>query len=403
MMRWAKEALGSALGLALASACAGQALAQDAARQESKQPFEIVRSIQAIQDQIPLGNASARAKLPKVVEQLALRLLSADRDAWRDTKNARAAVIYTLSGGPPRVLRKAIGTGLSSESDLALMRGTLAYVEGREAEAKQLLSAIDAMLLPPVAGAHVAIIQAALISKSDPLAAIRLLDQTRLRAPGTLVEETALRRELVLAEETADVDKFATLAGEYMWRFPNSVYFEGFRQRFASAAVRFGLASDQTQFAKVESLIGKLDAASSLRLYLQIAQKGIVAGKASSARFFAEKAARLSADGSVERARAKLYEAAALLLTDQFEAGAKELETAEAAPLPKPDAELKTAVAALAKAIGQEAGFKEEQNALEPAGHDGSAGGATASASTLIDLVQQKLAQTGEILERSDP
>lgn len=124
-------------GVALASFCASQVVGEEGSRLEAKQPFEIIRSIQAIQDQIVRGNASARAKLPKLIEQMAERLLASDRDVWREPKNARAAVRYTLSGGQARVIRKAIETGLPPQPELELMRGSLAYVEEREAEAKK--------------------------------------------------------------------------------------------------------------------------------------------------------------------------------------------------------------------------------------------------------------------------
>lgn len=399
MMRWAKRAL----RLVLAATCASQALGQGGARAESKQPFEIVRSIQSIQDQIVLGNASARAKLPKVIEQLAERLQAVDQEVWRDTRNARAAVIYTLSGGPPRVIRKVIEVGLSPAPDLDLMRGTLAYVEGREAEARKILLQIDATALPPLLGGHVAMIQSALVAKADPGEAIRLLDQARVMAAGTLVEEAALRRELVLAQESAGIDKFAALSSEYIWRFPNSVYFESFRQRFASATVHFGLASEPGQFAKLENLAGKLEPASQLKLYLQIAQKGIIGGKADAARLAAGKAVQLSGDGSAERARAALYEAAALILTGQFEAGTSELATVDAARLPGQDAELKEAVAALAMSIREDPGKAHGQPAPEFAEHGVSPegeSGTSASASGLIDLARQKLDQIDEVLER---
>jgi chemotaxis protein MotC len=237
MTLWVK----SALGLAFVSICVSQAAGQGGDRTESKQPFEIVRSIQAIQDQIVRGNATARAKLPKIIEQMAERLLASDREVWRDPRNARAAVIYTLSGGQGRVIRKAIETGLPPKPELELMKGSLAYIEEREAEAKKIFSTIDAKTVTPAAAGHVAMIQSALISKENPGEAIRLLDLARVLAPGTLVEETALRRELVLADEIADIDKFTFLSSEYIWRFPNSAYFDSFRQRFVSSAVHFGL------------------------------------------------------------------------------------------------------------------------------------------------------------------
>lgn len=82
---------------------------------------------QAIQDQIVRGSASARAKLPKLIELISERLLAVAQDVWRDPRNARAAVIYTLSGGQARVIRKVIEFGLSPEPELALMHGALAY------------------------------------------------------------------------------------------------------------------------------------------------------------------------------------------------------------------------------------------------------------------------------------
>lgn len=401
MIGWAKPALGLAV-----AAWASQAFGQEGAQPESKQPFEVVRSIQAIQDQIVLGSVSARAKLPKLIEQLSERLLAADREVWRDTRNARAAVIFTLSGGQSRVVRRVIETGLSPEPDLELMRGTLAYVEGREAEAKRILSRIDAKTLTPVPGGHVAMIQSALVAKDNPGEAVRLLDQARILAPGTLVEEAALRRELVLTDEIADIDKFTGLSSQYIRRFPNSVYFESFRQRFASSVVHLGMASEPAQFAKLEKLVGELDSASQLKLYLQIAQKGLIDGKTGAARFAAGKAVQLSEDGNVERVRSKLYEAAALILTDQFETGISELDAVDGSRLPKQDVELKGAVAALAKFIGNDPGKPQGPVAAQPNEHGVSPTGdlgVSASASALIDLVQEKLGQADEVLERKAP
>jgi chemotaxis protein MotC len=114
----------------------------------------------------------------------------------------------------------------------------------------------------------------------------------------------------------------------------------------------------------------------------------------------------LSEEGSVERARSKLYEAAALILTDQFEKGVGELDAVDASRLPKQDSELKDVVAALAKLIGNgpsnpQAPVTPEPNeqAVSPTGEFP----VTASASALIDLAQQKLGQTDEVLEGKAP
>jgi chemotaxis protein MotC len=402
MTRWRKPAL----SFVFAAIAVSQAFGEDAARIEAKQPFEIIRSIQAIQDQIVRGNASARAKLPRLIEQISERLLAADRETWRDPRNARAAVIYTLSGGQARVIRKVIEFGVSPGPELDLMRGSLAYVEGHEADAKKILAGIDAKALPSTVAGHVAMIQSALMAKEDPLQAMRLLDQARVLAPGTLVEETALRRELVLADQISDIEKFTYLTSEYIWRFPNSAYFESFRQRFISSAIHFALTAKPGEFAALEELVGQADSAGQLALYLQMAQRGIVEGKPSTARFAAGKAVLLSEDGRAERERAKLYESAALILTDQFEKGVAELETVDTSRLAKQDIELKGAITSLAKMIGNgtansqtaEAPGRDEYR-VSPSGEFST----VAAASELIDLVQRKLGQADEVLEGGGP
>lgn len=398
------------LGLVLICAYAGRALAEEEAKAQpeskSKQPFEIIRSMQAIQDQIVLGNGDAQGKMPKLIGQIAQRLLAADSSVWREAKNARAAAIYTLSGGQPRVVRKVLEYGVSPEQETLLMEGALAYAEGREAKAKQILLPIDAKALAPAVGGHIAMVQSALIAKMDPGKAMELLDQARILAPGTLVEEAALRREVFLADETGNLEKFASLSSQYIRRFPRSVYADNFRRGFSDAVARFGLTNEAGQFAKLESLLNEFADKDQLGLYLKIAQSGLIKGKIASARFAAERAIRLSKDGGAERARSKLYEAAALILTRSLDAGLVELDSVESARLPKRDAELKAAVGAIAKEIRKAPDASLSLNEPEPLQETAPArreSGVSAAASALIESAQGALRQTDEILGRSAP
>ncbi|HET6378822.1 MAG TPA: hypothetical protein VFG05_11045 [Methylocella sp.] len=402
MTRWAKHAFWPVLVFFWASPAASQQRAENGA----KQPYEIVRSIQALQDQLVLGNASARNKLPKIIEQLDETLLAANREAWRDSRNARAAVVFMLSGGSPRVAQKIIEAGVSGPADIVLLQGALAYVQGRNTEAKRILQPIDPTSLPPLAGAHIAVTQAALIARDDPRAAIRLLDVARVLAPGTLVEETALRRALVLADEMSDVDQFVRLADEYVWRFPKSMYFETFRQRFSSAALRFCFAAGRLDYSKIENIVSKLDLAGQLDLYLHIARKAVIDGKMDVARFAAAKATDLSKEGTSERAGSMLYEAAALILTGQHQPGLAKLNSIDQSALPKQDAELREAIALMAARIEEQprklrandAAELETRRSTLPA-----AANASDSASALIGLVEQRLSLAKEVLERSGP
>ncbi|MCI0467078.1 MAG: hypothetical protein L0Y57_08750, partial [Beijerinckiaceae bacterium] len=68
------------------------------------------------------------------------------------------------------------------------------------------------------------------------------------------------------------------------------------------------------------------------------------------------------------------------------------------------DAELKQAAAALADAIGDtSAGVPGEAERADPPSSSKGAAGAGASAAALIEVVQQRLGQAEEILERKAP
>jgi hypothetical protein len=114
----------------------------------------------------------------------------------------------------------------------------------------------------------------------------------------------------------------------------------------------------------------------------------------------------LAADARAERARATLYESAALILTNHYEKGVREFESVDASRLPKQDVELKGAVATLAKLIGE--GSSNPRGPVrpesdEPAVASNSESSAAASASATIELVQQRLGQTDEVLGRKAP
>jgi chemotaxis protein MotC len=321
------------------------------AHAQSKQPFEIVRSLHALQDQVALGSTAAQAALPKAIAQIADRLVAVDPEVWRNPKNARAAVTYVLSGGQARVIRKVLEAGKSGDLERKLLSGALAYSEGQELKAKQMLESVDARELGSMVGGHIAIVQAALVAHDDPNKAMRALDIARLLAPGTLIEEAALRREIVIASDTGNLEKFVFLSSQYLRRFQNSVYASNFRQLFANAVMQFGLASSAAQLPRLEKVLNELEAQDQLRLYLLVAQSAIVKGKGVSAKFAAERAAQIARASGVEEARANLYEAAAQVLGSNYEAGVPKLEMIDTKQLPKPDADLKDAVLAVAKQV----------------------------------------------------
>lgn len=367
-----------------------------------KTPFEIVRSLDALQDEVVTGNLAAQNTLPHVIAQMGDRLFASDPQNWRQAKNARAVVSYTLSGGQVRVIRKVLQIGNSPELEKKLMEGALAYVEGHEAKARQILMDVDARSLPPTVAGHVALVQATLISHDNLNKSNELLDLARVLAPGTLVEETALRREIFNLGEGAELNKFVLLSSQYLRRFRNSVYADNFRQRFSATVTRLGLISEPEQFAKIVKPIGDLETDDQLRLYMLLAQAAILNGNAPVARLSAEKAMAVTKEGTPDEMRAKLYEAAALILTNNYDQGLAKLKELDVSALSKRDAELKAAILSIAKQIRQWPDIPADPDDAEPnpnpqaPGRDGTA---TAAGGAVIDLAQKVISDTDRLLK----
>jgi chemotaxis protein MotC len=365
-----------------------------------KSPFEIVRSLDALQDQIVQGNVAAQRALPRVIAQMGDRLLAADPQSWRLAKNARAVLTYTLSGGQARVVRKVLQIGNSPELEKKLMEGALAYVEGQEAKASQLLLPIDAKSLPPTVGGHVALVQAMLVSHESVNKSNELLDVARIMVPGSLVEETALRREIFNLSDGGDLNKFVLLSSQYLRRFQNSLYAENFKQKFSATVIHLGMTDDPGQFGKVVKAISELETEDQLHLYMLISQAAILNGNATVARLAAEKAIVIAKAGSPDGMRARLFEAAALILTNNYDQGLAKLKELEVAQMSKQDAELKGAILSMAKQIRQWPEPPDDDNEPKPnpkaPGRDGTV---AAAAGPVIDMAQKAISDTDRLLQ----
>ena len=210
--------------------------------------------------------------------------MAADPSVWGDPTNVRAVVMYVLSGGEPRVLKGLFGRRSLPGVDEKLLNGALAYSEGRDADAAELLAAVDVRTLERNLGAHVALAQAVLLVAKDPKKAIALLDDARLLSPGTIIEEAALRRQASAVAAAGDTSAYNTLASHYLRRFPNSVYANSFREQFAVevAGDRYGQAPEQ--LAKLEAMLDGLDVASRRQSYLLIAHQAVTGGRVELAR-----------------------------------------------------------------------------------------------------------------------
>lgn len=327
----------SAVGLLLSlPLMAGAALAAPAS--STGEPYQLVRSLQAVQDGIARGDAAAHGRHPALIRQVGEQFLSADPDVWSNPQNSQAVVVYLLSGGAPQLVRRLPRERLNV--DERLFNGALAYVEGRQDDARDILKDVKPRAVPSSMSGHVALVLGALLANSDAPAAIERLDEARLLLPGTLVEEAALRREILLVGQAEDFDKFEFLTHVYVRHYGNSVYSGDFWQRFSSALTRSSLALDERRFSQLSVMLEQLDRATRLKLYLGIARTALIRGRLAVVKLAGDQALGLGADGSADSERAHLFRAAARALTDDYEGGVTELKAVDRSKLPERDVPL---------------------------------------------------------------
>jgi len=336
------------LALVAALLWTGAAVAEPAARPQADEPYALVRTLHALQEEIAGGDLRAHAAQRNLVPHIAERLERAEPEVWLAERNARAAVAFVLSGGPPSLMRKLLTLDPKPRIDERLLRGALAYVEGNEAAAKAALADVDPKALGGGLGAQIALVKAAVAMRDDPAKAARLLGVARLLAPGTLVEEAALRREIAVEGQRKDFARFERLTAQYLRRFRRSVYAGNLRERFGALLVEFDLETDPEAFGRVEALLARFDPEARRELLLGLSRHALVHGRSEAARRAAARAAELSPGGSPDFERAQFYGAAALVSTAHAEDGAGGLLALDPARLPRADQRLFEAVAELA-------------------------------------------------------
>lgn len=332
--------------MALALAAPAVADPAPAPASTANEPYELVRALQSVQDGIANGDTAAHGSHIALIRQIGEKFIAADASVWSNAQNGQAVVIYLLSGGVPQVVRKLPREKLNVDG--RLFDGALAYVEGRQDDAREQLKDVQPRTLPSGLGGQVALVQGALFARKEVSLAIERLDDARLLLPGTLVEEAALRREILLVGQAEDFDKFEFLTLAYIRHYRNSIYAGDFWQRFSSGLTQSSIALDERRFGRVAALLEQVDRASRLKLYLAIARAAMVRGRLEMARLAGERSLTLSADASPERERAHFFRGVARALTDEYDGGVAELKALDRSKLPERDVPLLNATLQLA-------------------------------------------------------
>jgi chemotaxis protein MotC len=367
-----------------------------AGEEAAKQPYEVVRALNALQDESTRGSAEAHAQQRHLTSRIAQEFLSADAHVWKEPRNVRAAVIYALSGGEPRVLKSLFSLRQLPGVEDKLLNAALAYSEGRNGEAQELLGQIDARTLDPGLGARVALVHAGLVVGKDPKAAIPLLEQARLLAPGTVVEDAALRRQVFVMAGLREFDAFEMLASQYMRRFPNSIYAGAFREQLAAEVTSLRYGPDEERLPRLEALLDGVDSANRRQCYLLIAQEAVVKGRVELARLAARHAVQLTAGNGASHVRSRIYEAAVLIVTEDHDSGVAALMNIDKTGLDARDAELLDAAFAVAEEVRRPAA--PDAGVLPPEDPAASPKGDPLPKLKSVELAQKAMARVDALL-----
>jgi chemotaxis protein MotC len=334
----------------------------------AKQPFGLVRTLQSVQDQIAQGSASAHELQKRFLSELNVEMRKMPSEVWDDPRNARAAVVFVLIGGDPRLANDLLSRTPLPPVDERLLKGALAFGEGRTQDAIQFLEDIDVRSLEPGLAGLVALIQGTLVGKKEAKKAIALFDDARLLSPGTLVEESALRQEILLVAREGDFEKFDKLASQYSRRFGKSIYARNFRRQFFAGVARQDFKGTSEWISRTEAELMKLPQGERGGAYLSIAEEATLAGNVAIASFAAGKGAEFAREGSAEKERARLYEGAARLVTDDYEGGLKTLNGVAKHKLRHADKEIHEAALSLAGQLRKWPEAPEESSEAIPPG-----------------------------------
>lgn len=272
---------------------------------ETLAPYQMVRSLQLVQDRIASGDQAALPMQAKLLELTDARLRKVNAEELKEPKNLRALLVYGMSGGNPATVKAATARIEMDAGMQAISTGVLAYLGGRPADAIEALKPVDPMTLPSDLGAFVALVKGSLLATDDPAQALALLDRARLLSPGTLVEEAALRRTVGITAASGDAARFAHASTQYVERYLHSPYAAQFADAFVSGVIAMNQALSRDKLADITAM---MDAERSRVIYLRIARRAAIDGLNDLSAFAAARAVpNLDGRGTKDDPRAALY------------------------------------------------------------------------------------------------
>ena len=320
----------------------------------------LVAGLQQLQDKAATGDAAASQAQKNVLRSIASTIESLGPELWNEKREKVAAAIYLLSGGSPAPLARTITEEILNSEDGALLRAGLAYAYGRQREAKPLFDRLDPNMMDKRVAGHFAYAYGELLSQDNEVEALKVFDLARLLAPGGLVEEASLRHEIRILGVIHDFDRFSFLSDQYIRRFKHSTYYENFVQSFLSGLEQMVPNDDSPEtIERLLTLANKLPAEDRRRALLGMARVATVNVHPRAAKAFAGSVLQDASAPIAEQARARLYDAAARIVTGDSGQAASELQSLPSERLDRNQSALLDAARKVAKDVTREPSIPE--------------------------------------------
>jgi len=282
-----------ALGAALPAAASGTDTST------ALEPYQIVRSLELVQDRLAGGDHASQPMQRKLLEMIDSRFATREGARFDNELNRRALLVYAMSGGNPDTVRAALEHLGQDDPNRALGEKILFYVNGQPTEAKEAFASVDPMATTPDVGMYLALVKGSMLAEAEPTEALALLDRARLLGPGTLVEEAALRRSLAIAAALGEAQRFLKLAENYVRTYLRSPYASQFADAFVAGVVQLDGTIDRSA---VKHVTGLMESEQETVIYLRIARRAAIDGLIDLAAFAAKEAEAVDKDP-----RAELY------------------------------------------------------------------------------------------------
>lgn len=379
---------------------------------DALEPYQMVRSLQLIQDRVAGGDAGAMPMQRRLLEIIDAALRNAPQTVFDDGRNLRAFFVYAMSGANPSTIRVMMSRLELDQEERNLGRGIVSYLKSDFASARDYLQSIDPLSLAPEVGAFTALVKGAVLTAENPAGAMRMFDEARLLGPGTLVEEAALRRTIMLSAKQQDAGRFVRASSQYVRRFLDSPYASQFADAFVAGIVALRESID---LDAVETIISGMSDEQAQTIYLRLARKSALEGYAALLDFAA---VRADAEAQQQDPRTLLYASISEVTSDNVAQVMKRLDALDRSRLSANDRELLDAARAVARQVtagleaGDGAGEEEEERApparraldasSTPASGDPDSGASDDGTSPTLPDTKQIVVSTREKLDEID-